>query len=177
MHDSRFQTVVIFKNHDTEAGTSLAHPHWQLVATPVVPRLLRQKHFEAREYFGGAEVSLATETEIAERCPDCEFGVLPPFGSQYNLKTLAEVPNSIGTLSLVPIAAPLPVSSAAPVPGVKGEAVYGKEADLRVFVDGGQAGREQPMCMASMFSRRAAGMIRSAHSGWRLVSCFKKIGS
>lgn len=40
---------------------------------------------------GGAEVSLATEPEIAERCPDCEFGVLPPFGSQYNLKTLADV--------------------------------------------------------------------------------------
>lgn len=51
MRDPRFQTVVIFKNHGTEAGTSLAHPHWQLVATPVVPRLLRQKHFEATEYF------------------------------------------------------------------------------------------------------------------------------
>jgi Ala-tRNA(Pro) deacylase len=39
---------------------------------------------------GGAAVSLATEAEIGERCPDCEFGVLPPFGSQYNLTTVAD---------------------------------------------------------------------------------------
>jgi UDPglucose--hexose-1-phosphate uridylyltransferase len=51
MRDRRFQTVILFKNHGTEAGTSLAHPHWQLIATPVVPRLLRVKHFEASEYF------------------------------------------------------------------------------------------------------------------------------
>ncbi|MEX2185495.1 MAG: galactose-1-phosphate uridylyltransferase [Pirellulales bacterium] len=51
MRDSRFQTVVIFKNHGAEAGTSLAHPHWQLLATPVVPRLLRMKHFEASEFY------------------------------------------------------------------------------------------------------------------------------
>lgn len=51
MRDHRFQTVVIFKNHGEEAGTSLAHPHWQLIATPVVPRLLRVMHFEAIEYF------------------------------------------------------------------------------------------------------------------------------
>jgi UDPglucose--hexose-1-phosphate uridylyltransferase len=51
MGDHRFQTVVIFKNHGVAAGTSLAHPHWQLVATSVVPRLLRQKHMVATEYF------------------------------------------------------------------------------------------------------------------------------
>jgi UDPglucose--hexose-1-phosphate uridylyltransferase len=51
MRDTRFQTVVIFKNHGIEAGTSLAHPHWQLIATAVVPRLLRLKHFEAGQYF------------------------------------------------------------------------------------------------------------------------------
>lgn len=51
MRDQRFQTVIVFKNHGVAAGTSLAHPHWQLIATPVVPRLLRLKHFEAAEYF------------------------------------------------------------------------------------------------------------------------------
>lgn len=51
MLDSRFQTVIIFKNHGIEAGTSLSHPHWQMIATAVVPRLLRLKHFEASEYF------------------------------------------------------------------------------------------------------------------------------
>lgn len=65
--DRRFQTVIIFKNHGAEAGTSLAHPHWQLIATPVVPRLLRVKHFEASEFFdrtGSCLYALIREQEL-----------------------------------------------------------------------------------------------------------------
>ncbi len=51
MSDKRFQTVVLFKNHGLGAGTSLQHPHWQLIATPIVPRLLRMQHYEAESYF------------------------------------------------------------------------------------------------------------------------------
>ena len=43
--------MVAFKNHGASAGTSLRHPHWQVIATPVVPRLLRQKHAVATDYF------------------------------------------------------------------------------------------------------------------------------
>jgi UDPglucose--hexose-1-phosphate uridylyltransferase len=35
--DERFRSVLVFKNHGAEAGASLAHPHSQLIATPVVP--------------------------------------------------------------------------------------------------------------------------------------------
>lgn len=35
-------------------------------------------------------LELATEIEIANRCPDCEIGVLPPFGSQYGFTTLVD---------------------------------------------------------------------------------------
>jgi UDPglucose--hexose-1-phosphate uridylyltransferase len=51
VRDVRFQTIVIFKNHGEGAGTSLSHPHWQLIATPVVPRTLRLKHAVATDYF------------------------------------------------------------------------------------------------------------------------------
>lgn len=51
MRDLRFQTIVVFKNHGVQAGTSLRHPHFQLIATPVVPQLLRLKHRVAMEYF------------------------------------------------------------------------------------------------------------------------------
>lgn len=51
MRDRRFQTVIAFKNYGAAAGTSLEHPHWQIIATPVVPRLLRQKLVVAEEYF------------------------------------------------------------------------------------------------------------------------------
>lgn len=49
--DPRIRSVVAFKNHGLGAGTSLVHPHWQLIATPVVPRQLRVQHQEAENYF------------------------------------------------------------------------------------------------------------------------------
>jgi Ala-tRNA(Pro) deacylase len=42
------------------------------------------------QILGGANVELATEYEIAQRCPDCEMGALPPFGSMYGLETLLD---------------------------------------------------------------------------------------
>jgi len=42
------------------------------------------------EALGGAQVELATELEVAQRCPDCEFGVLSPFGSQYGAETIVD---------------------------------------------------------------------------------------
>lgn len=58
MRDPRFQMVTIFKNHGASAGTSMKHPHWQLIATPVVPRLLRAMQSVATEYFDLTGASL-----------------------------------------------------------------------------------------------------------------------
>jgi Ala-tRNA(Pro) deacylase len=44
----------------------------------------------AAEALGGGPVELATENEIVAHCPDCEAGVLPPFGSQYGMRTLVD---------------------------------------------------------------------------------------
>jgi len=41
--DPRVKVIIIFKNHGEAAGTSLIHPHSQLVATPIVPAELRQQ--------------------------------------------------------------------------------------------------------------------------------------
>ena len=41
-------------------------------------------------FLGGLNLSLATEHEIAERCPDCDFGALPPFGTQYGAETIVD---------------------------------------------------------------------------------------
>ncbi|MBP90619.1 MAG: deacylase [Planctomycetaceae bacterium] len=40
--------------------------------------------------YGGSKIELATEIEIKQHCPDCEMGALPPFGTQYAMKTLVE---------------------------------------------------------------------------------------
>lgn len=39
--DSRFESIVLFKNHGRNAGTSLHHPHSQVVAMPVTPKRIR----------------------------------------------------------------------------------------------------------------------------------------
>lgn len=44
----------------------------------------------ASQMLGGSKLDLATEVEISQRCPDCEIGALPPFGSQYGLKTMVD---------------------------------------------------------------------------------------
>jgi UDPglucose--hexose-1-phosphate uridylyltransferase len=51
MDDSRIRAIIPFKNHGDGAGTSRAHPHWQIVALPVVPRLLRVEQAAAIDYF------------------------------------------------------------------------------------------------------------------------------
>ncbi len=58
LRDPRFHAVTVFKNHGQSAGTSLRHPHWQLIATPVVPRLLRLMLSVATDYFDLTGASL-----------------------------------------------------------------------------------------------------------------------
>lgn len=56
----------------------------------VVPAHKRVDLRRASELLGGGDVSLAHETDIEEHCPDCERGVLPPFGSRYGMKTIVD---------------------------------------------------------------------------------------
>jgi Ala-tRNA(Pro) deacylase len=39
---------------------------------------------------GGSQLEVASEEEVVEHCPDCEAGVLPPFGSQYGMQTMVD---------------------------------------------------------------------------------------
>lgn len=45
------EAIIIFKNHGPGAGTSLEHPHSQLIATPVVPPQIRGRVERAINYF------------------------------------------------------------------------------------------------------------------------------
>ncbi|MHB9155346.1 MAG: galactose-1-phosphate uridylyltransferase [Endomicrobiales bacterium] len=51
LNDKRIELVTIFKNHGENAGTSLEHPHSQLIATPIVPQHTRRRIGEAMAYF------------------------------------------------------------------------------------------------------------------------------
>jgi UDPglucose--hexose-1-phosphate uridylyltransferase len=49
--DSRIEHIVYFRNHGLRAGTSLVHPHTQLIGLPVVSHDSRARIEEARRYF------------------------------------------------------------------------------------------------------------------------------
>jgi UDPglucose--hexose-1-phosphate uridylyltransferase len=49
--DPRFEYVIIFKNHGEAAGASLAHPHSQLIATPIVPSMVEEELQGALRHF------------------------------------------------------------------------------------------------------------------------------
>lgn len=49
--DKSIEEIIIFKNHGVRAGTSLEHPHSQLIAVPVVPPQIRVRLERAARYF------------------------------------------------------------------------------------------------------------------------------
>jgi UDPglucose--hexose-1-phosphate uridylyltransferase len=62
MKDERFKYVMIFKNHGSDAGASIAHPHTQIIATPVTPKTVSLELESAREHF-----------RLKERCIFCDI--------------------------------------------------------------------------------------------------------
>lgn len=49
--DVKSKMVILFKNHGPKGGTSLRHPHAQLIATGVVPQYVRIRENRARQYY------------------------------------------------------------------------------------------------------------------------------
>ena len=49
--DPRVAHITIFKNHGVRAGTSLEHPHSQMIGAPVVSSQVRQRLYEAMRHF------------------------------------------------------------------------------------------------------------------------------
>ncbi len=64
--DSRIKSIIIFKNHGERAGTSLEHPHIQLVAAPVAPMLMRRKHDVAITHYDDTGRCLYCDLVAAE---------------------------------------------------------------------------------------------------------------
>jgi Ala-tRNA(Pro) deacylase len=64
--------------------------HGYRYVTAVIPATRRLDLEVASRSFGQSELQLASETEVSQVCPDCEAGVLLPFGSQYGVKTLVD---------------------------------------------------------------------------------------
>jgi UDPglucose--hexose-1-phosphate uridylyltransferase len=60
--DRRFKYILIFKNHGEAAGASLEHSHSQLIATPIIPKIVEEEIAGAQRYY-----------EFKERCIFCDI--------------------------------------------------------------------------------------------------------
>jgi len=88
--DERFRYILVFKNVGREAGASLRHSHYQLIATPVTPSRVKAKLVGARDYFQRKERSafhdlLRQEQRDASRTvfDNVGFLVFCPFASRF----------------------------------------------------------------------------------------------
>ncbi len=62
LRDGRFKYILIFRNHGAAAGASLAHPHTQIIATPVTPLTLAEELNSAKRHY-----------QVKERCLFCDI--------------------------------------------------------------------------------------------------------
>ena len=92
--DPRIKLTIIFKNYGKAAGTSLEHPHSQLVGTPIVPSNVRKKLQEAARYYDDIgrcvycdliEEELSVGQRIVEETE--RFVVFQPFASRFPFET------------------------------------------------------------------------------------------
>lgn len=60
--DPRLEYVMIFKNHQREAGASLDHPHSQIISMPIVPKRVQEEMEGAQRYY-----------DYKERCVYCDM--------------------------------------------------------------------------------------------------------
>jgi UDPglucose--hexose-1-phosphate uridylyltransferase len=60
--DRRFKYILIFKNEGDAAGASLEHSHTQLIALPIVPKLVLEEIEAGKRYY-----------ELKERCIFCDI--------------------------------------------------------------------------------------------------------
>jgi UDPglucose--hexose-1-phosphate uridylyltransferase len=69
-NDRANTTLILFRNHGPLAGTSLVHPHSQMIATAIVPLHIRRREEEARHYYdeyGRCVFCAIAEYEAGER--------------------------------------------------------------------------------------------------------------
>jgi len=92
--DIRLEYAMIFKNHGHSAGATLAHPHSQLIATPIVPKRVREEVNGSKDYFEYKERCvfcdiIKQETQFGQRIvsENEDFVALCPFASRFPFET------------------------------------------------------------------------------------------
>jgi len=86
-----YQYVQIFKNKGREAGASLSHPHSQIIATPIVPKRIKEEIYGAERLFRNSYRECAICRMLREELQSGErlvfnndsFVAITPFASRF----------------------------------------------------------------------------------------------
>lgn len=88
--DARFQHTLVFRNHGVVAGASLAHPHSQIISTPIIPAQIKQSLDAAHSYYSQKERCvycdiLRQELSMRDRIVEENehFVVLSPYAARF----------------------------------------------------------------------------------------------
>ncbi len=88
--DPRLRYVVAFRNKGVAAGATIAHPHSQVIALPIIPRQVRERLEAAREHYERKRRSIFSDmlrqeaqdgSRIVEESE--HFWVLSPFAARF----------------------------------------------------------------------------------------------
>jgi len=92
--DTRFRSIMVFKNHGAAAGASLDHSHSQLIALPIVPKRVVEEMEGARTYYTDHHQCIFCDIIKQERAAEVRIieereGVcaLAPFASRFPFET------------------------------------------------------------------------------------------
>jgi UDPglucose--hexose-1-phosphate uridylyltransferase len=92
--DSRLKYVLVFKNEGEAAGASLEHTHSQLIALPIVPKLVKEEITVCREYYDMKERCLFCDIIMQERedgrrivCENEHYLAIAPFAPRSPFET------------------------------------------------------------------------------------------
>ncbi|MFO0982290.1 MAG: galactose-1-phosphate uridylyltransferase [Planctomycetota bacterium] len=88
--DVRFKYILMFKNHGETAGATLAHPHSQVIATPITPKIVHTElnsclsHFRVKERCLFCDILMEELREGARIVyADDHYVTLAPFASRF----------------------------------------------------------------------------------------------
>ena len=92
--DRRLRYILIFKNHGEAAGASIEHSHSQLIALPIVPKLVREEidgskaHFSFKErcvYCDIIRQELSSGSRVIDENQD--FVIIAPYAPRFPFET------------------------------------------------------------------------------------------
>jgi UDPglucose--hexose-1-phosphate uridylyltransferase len=88
--EAQYQYIQLFKNKGREAGASLSHPHTQILATPIIPKGVKEEIYAAERFFKRTKECIFCRTVREDRAAEervvlvnAHFAVLAPFASRF----------------------------------------------------------------------------------------------